>query len=119
MSGVLKLTDSGEHADAVACFALLCALLEAMESGEEIIFAEEAGSWMIPTDEKAWLKAYLTSLAATATPEQFTAAAIPLIERDSGQSFAGKVHAAARKVANPQQKTHLQAEVQRRKIRTP
>jgi hypothetical protein len=46
-----------------------CEVLEAMESGDEIIFAEEAGCWMIPTDEKAWLRAYLTSLAATATPE--------------------------------------------------
>lgn len=114
-----KLTDSEEHAHAVCCFALLYELLEAVDSGKEIIFAKEAGSWMIPTDEKAWLKTYLTSLAATATPEQFTAAAIPMIERDGRHSFAGQVHAAARKVANPQQKTHLQAEVRRRKIRTP
>ena len=39
-----RLTDSGEHAQAVGCFALLYELLEALESGEEIIFAEEAGS---------------------------------------------------------------------------
>ncbi len=64
---------------------------------------------MIPTDEKAWLKSDLTSLAASATPEQFTATAIPMIERDSGNSFAGQVYAAALKVANPQQKTHLEA----------
>ena len=114
-----RLTDSGEHAQAVGCFALLYELLEALESGEEIIFAEEAGSWMIPTDEKTWLKAYLTSLAATTTPEQFTAVALPMIERDSWHSFAGRVHTAALKVANLQQKKHLQEEVQRRKIRTP
>jgi hypothetical protein len=112
------LTARGEHAQAVACFAMLFALVEAVDSGKEIIFAEEAGSWMIPTDEKAWLKAYLTSLAATATPEAFTAAAIPMLERDSGKSFSGEVYASALEVANPQQRGRLQAEVQRQKVRT-
>jgi hypothetical protein len=74
---------------------------------------------MIPTDEKAWLKAYLTSLAATATPEAFTAAAIPMLQRDSGQSFSARVSASAREVATPQQKAHLQAEVRRQQVRTP
>jgi hypothetical protein len=114
-----KLAGSEEHSQAVCCFALLYELLEAVDSGEVIIFAEEAGSWMISTDEKAWLKTYLTSLAASATPAQFTAATIPMMERDSGHSFAAQVHASALKVANPQQKAHLQAEVPRRNIRTP
>jgi hypothetical protein len=118
VADVSELTARGEHTQAVACFAMLYELLEAMESGEEIIFAEEAGPWLIPTDKKAWLKAYLTSLAATASPEAFATAAIPLLERDSGQSFSSQVYAAALEVANPQQKAHLQAEVQRRKIRT-
>jgi hypothetical protein len=64
-----KLTVAGEHAPAVACFALLHELLEALNSGQEIIFAEEAGSWMIPTDEKAWLKAYKTSRGAVERSE--------------------------------------------------
>ena len=113
-----RLTISGEHTQAVGCFALLFELVEAVDSGEDIFFAEETGSWMIPTDETAWLNSYLTSLAATCTPEQFTTAVIPIIERDSLHSFAGKVYTAAGKAANPQQKTHLQAEVRRRKIRT-
>jgi hypothetical protein len=112
------LTARGDHAQAVACFAMLSELVEALDSGREIIFAEEAGSWMIPTDKKAWQKAYLTSLAATATPEAFTAAALPLLKRDSYQSFSGQVYPTALEVANPQQKAHLQAEVQRQKIRT-
>ncbi len=113
-----RLTAQGEHGHAVACFAMLYELLEAVDSGEEIIFAEEAGSWMIPTEEKEWLKTYLTSLAATATPEAFTAAALPMLKRDSSESFVNRVHASAQKVANPQQKAHLQAEVRRLKIRT-
>jgi hypothetical protein len=112
------LTAWGEHAEAVACFAMLSDLVEALDSGREIIFAEEAGSWMIPRDKKAWLKAYLTSLAATAPPEAFTAAALPLLRRDSYQSFSGHVYAAALEVANPQQRAHLEAAVQQQKIRT-
>ena len=113
-----RLSASGEHAQAVSCFAMLYELLEALESGEEIIFAEEAGSWMIPTDYKAWLKSYLTSLAATATPEAFTAAALPMIQRDSHHSFTGRAYLSALKVANPRQKAHLKAELQRQKTRT-
>ena len=41
-----------------------------------------------------------------------------MIKRDSHNSFAAQVHAAARSVANPQQQKHLDAEVQRQKIRT-
>jgi hypothetical protein len=108
------LTGRREHAQAVSCFAMLCEVLEAMESGDEIIFAEEAGSWLIPTDQKVWLKAYLRSLAATATPEQFTAATLPLLERDSIQSFSGQVYASALSVANAQQKAHLRAELRQR-----
>jgi len=118
VSEASRLTNSGGHTQAVGCFALLYELVEAVDSGEDIIFAEEVGSWMIPTDEKAWLNSYLTSLAATCTPEQFTTAVIPIIERDSLNSFASKVYAAAGKVANPQQKSHLQAEVRRREIQT-
>jgi hypothetical protein len=113
-----KLTASGQHAQAVACFAPLYKLLVALDRGEEIIFAEEAGSWMIPAEEKQWLKAYLTSLAATTTPEAFTAIALPMIARDSHQSFASRAYASARSAANPQQKAQLQAEVKRQKIRT-
>jgi len=113
-----KLTVGNNHAQAVACFAILYEVLEALESGNEIIFAEEAGSWMIPAKEKDWLEAYLTSLAATATPEAFTAVALPMIKRDSFHSFASRVYLSATKVANPQQKTHLQVEVRRQKIRT-
>ena len=42
------LSDQGQHQHACACFGLLYALIERMERGEEIIFADEAGSWMIP-----------------------------------------------------------------------
>ncbi len=113
-----QLSAQGQHAQAVACFGILYALIDAMEYGEEIIFAEEAGSWMIPGDEKEYITAYLTALAATTDPEAFTAAAIPLIQRDSGHSLTAQVYPSAIRVADAAQRAHLEAEVRHQNIRT-
>lgn len=112
-----QLTEQGEHLYAVACFDMLYALVAAMEDGEEIVFAEEIGSWMIPGDEKAYIKAYLTSAAAMSSPQEFTDIAIPLIRRDSWQSLAKRVYRTAIHIANPEQRAHLEAEVRRQEIR--
>jgi hypothetical protein len=113
-----QLTAQGDHLHAVACFGILYELIDAMESGKDIVFADEIGSWMIPGDEKQYIAAYMTSLAATATPEEFTGAAIPLIRRDSWQSFATQTYHSTIRVANEAQKAHLESEIQRQKIRT-
>lgn len=113
-----QLTAQSDHLHAVACFGILYELIDAMEGGEEIVFGDEIGSWMIPGDEKQYVVAYVTSLAATATPEEFTAAALPLIRRDSWQSFATRAYPSAIHAANEAQRAHLEAEVQRQEIRT-
>ena len=113
-----QLTAQGNHLHAVACFGTLYALIAAMEDGEEIVFGDEIGSWMIPGDEKQLIAAYMTSLAATATPAEFTAAALPLIRSDSWNSFASQVYASAVGAANTEQRAHLEAEIQRQKIKT-
>ena len=113
-----KLSEQEEHALAVDCFALLYDLIEHMEMGEEIVFADELGSWMIPGDEKKCLAAYLSSLADVASPESFTLTALPLIKRDSFNSFSSKVYAAAVRVANKEQRSHLKAEIKRQKVQT-
>jgi len=82
------------------------------------VFAEELGSWMIPGNKKQYVAAYMTSLAATATAEEFTAAALPLIRNDSWHSFADEVHLSAIRAADQAQKAHLEAEIRRHKIRT-
>lgn len=114
-----QLTKQGDHADAVACFAVLFHLIERMEHGDEIVFADELGSWMIPCDQKTCIADYLVSAAANATPEQFAVAAIPLIDRDSGHSFADKAYESSLRAADKAQKAHLLAEIERRQIRTP
>jgi hypothetical protein len=113
-----QLTAQGDHLHAAACFGILYELIDAMGRGEEIVFGDEIGDWMIPGDEKNYIAAYMTSLAATATPEEFTAAALPLIQRDSWQSFSAKAYSSAVRAANKVQKAHLKAEIQRQKIKT-
>jgi hypothetical protein len=114
----MQLAKQKEHQQATDCFGLLFELIEAMESGEEIVFADEIGSWMIPGDEKRYIAAYLKSLAATATPEAFAAVAVPLLRRDSHQSFTGQVYPSAIRVATQEQRACLEAEVERQRIQT-
>jgi hypothetical protein len=113
-----QLAAQGDHPHAVACFGILYELIDAMENGREIVFADEIGSWMIPGDEKLYVATYLASLAAIADPEEFSAAALPLIQRDSWQSFYTQAYAVAIRVANEAQRAHLQAEIERQNIRT-
>ena len=115
----VQLTTQGDHLHAAACFSGLYELIYVMERGEEIVFADEIGSWLIPGDEKQAIAAYMASLAAIAAPDEFTKAALPLIQRDSRQSFATQAYASAARVATAAQRAHLEAEIQRRKIRTP
>ncbi len=114
-----QLTSQGDHDWAVKCFDMLFDLIGKMEYGEEIVFADEMGSWMIPIDEKDWIPAYMTSLAATAEPAEFAAKALPVISRDSGHSFSGRAYTSARKAANKEQLAALDAEIRARKVRTP
>jgi hypothetical protein len=112
-----QLTAQGDHQHAVACFGTLYKLIDALEEGKDIVFGEEVGSWMIPGDQKQFVTAYMTSLAAVASPQEFTAAALPLIQRDSWHSFADQVYLSAIHAANAAQKEHLEAEIERQKIR--
>lgn len=114
----VQLTAQSDHLHAVACFGILYELIDAMESGKEIVFGDEIGGWMIPGDEKAYTAAYFKSLAAVATPVEFAAAAVPLLKRDSWRSFFTQAYASAVKVANKKQKAHLEAEIERLKIKT-
>ena len=112
------LTKQGLHQEAVAGFSLLYELIGAMEAGDEIVFADELGGWMIPVDEKKVLSAYLKSLAATASPERYAAVALPLIKRDAQNNFSDKVYASALRAAQADQKALLLAEVERQHIET-
>jgi hypothetical protein len=66
------LSEQGDHQCAVSCFGILYTLIDALEQGKEIVFADEVGTWMLHVDQKQCAAAYMTALAATATPEAFT-----------------------------------------------
>jgi hypothetical protein len=112
-----KLTEQNEHELAVECFQILNELIDVMESGQEIVFADELGSWMIPGDNQKFVTAYLTSLAAISSPEEFTRQVMPLLRRDSYSSFINQVYPTAMQVANEEQKSCLKSEIKRQKIR--
>lgn len=114
-----QLTRQGDHVQAVVCFEILYALIGKMEYGDEIVFGDEIGSWMIPGDEKEYLAAYIESLAAVSEPKAFAAAAASLIKRDGYQSFAGQSYASAMRLATPQQMEFLETEIERQKIKKP
>ena len=113
-----QLTAQGEYLHAVACFGLLYELIDEMEDGDEIVFADEIGSWMIPGDEKQHLTAYITAVAQTASPDDFADVIVPLAQRDSYQSLVGEVYATASRLANAAQKEKLDAEIKRLNVRT-
>lgn len=113
----MQLTSQGEHKDAVNCFRKLFVLIGKMEEGDEIVFGDEIGSWMIPGDEIAYHVAYFTSLAAISSPEEFTNTAVLLVRRDSWQSLSAQAYATAIRVATDEQRVLLESEVKRLKIR--
>lgn len=112
------LTDQGDHKIAVQCFQILHELIDRMEDGDEIVFADEYGTWMITGDEKRFVRSFLTSLSEISTPEEYAIDAIPLIKRDSYESFHNKVYSAALKIATDDQKAELKREVKKQKVRT-
>ena len=67
---------------------------------------------------EAYIRAYIRSLAETATPEAFTEAVLPLLRRDSYESFANKVYTSAIRAANTQQKAQLKDAIARHHIKT-
>ncbi|NIB45056.1 hypothetical protein HBA55_36095 [Pseudomaricurvus alkylphenolicus] len=113
-----QLTKQEEHHSAVSVFDMLYKLIDRMETGEEIVFSDEYGSWMIPGDERRYLEAYIISLACVSTPQEYARKAADLVERDSFGSFRNKVYSAALKYANEEQIEALNQEVKTKNIRT-
>jgi hypothetical protein len=102
-----QLTKQKEHTSAVESFKLLYELIAKMENGEEIIFADEYGSWMIPGNEQDFLDAYILSLSEVKISEDYIKIVIPLIKRDSYMSFCNKVYSLAVKHSNKEQEKSL------------
>lgn len=113
-----QLTKQEEYSSAVKSFKILYELIDSMESGEEIIFADEYGGWMIPGNEKEFISSYILSLSKVSTPEEYTKIIMPHIERDSHMSFYIKVYSVAVRHGTKKQSKHLKDEVEKQNIKT-
>ena len=113
-----QLSQASNHLAAIECFSILYELIKRMEDGDEIIFADEYGSWMIPADESVNLNAYISSLAATKTPEEYARFTVPLIRRDRYMSSTNKVRTTAIQAGNREQREYLEAALKREKDKT-
>ncbi|MBD2364669.1 hypothetical protein H6G36_26445 [Anabaena minutissima FACHB-250] len=112
-----QLTKQKEHTSAVESFKILYELITKMEDGEEIIFADEYGSWMIPGNENEFMDAYISSLAEVKKPEEYTTIVISLIKRDSYMSFCNKVYFLALKYSNKEQEEFLMEAIKEQNIK--
>ena len=101
---------AGNHDEAAECFRLLYDVLEAVDCGKDVIFAEESGTWMVHMEESQVVRAYLKSLAKVASEEDFTKEVTRRAKRDRIHS-SGRlgVLEVAQRVATKAQRAHLEA----------
>ena len=107
------LVEKGEFSIAVAAFEIICELVDIMESGDEIVFADEYGSWMIPVREDECVAAYLKAISSVENAVGFANEAIELLKRDRQENFTLKVYDAAMKVGHPDQKIAFASKVEK------
>jgi hypothetical protein len=109
---VRSLVESGEGDPTEVRFAFdtLTGLLRHIDEGHDdiVFFADEGGSWMVHVDWKKVFPAWFGCVAKTAEPEEFADLVVDAV--DQFEEFAQETHlAAARKVANPEQRSALTA----------
>ena len=112
----LHLSMQGNHAHAIQCFGILFELINKLGS-EEIVFADEAGMWMLPIREEPCIKAYLESAAVILEPEEYVNAVLPIIYYDSHSSFINKAYETAQHLANKTQRALLDEKINQLNIR--
>ncbi len=111
-----KLVKKKEYKIANDCFERLYDLISKMEDGEEIIFADEYGTWMIST-KLDYDNAYISSLSKTENENNFTERVLPLLIRDSYESLSSKIYSKIKKAANTKQLKKVELKIKQKDIR--
>ncbi|WP_257292876.1 hypothetical protein [Endozoicomonas sp. ONNA1] len=111
-----KLVRQEEYQVALECFNILYELLEGIVD-DEIIFADELGSWMFTGDEKAYFTAYIQTAAATCSDEDFVDKAIFALHEDSDRSCSLKLYSVIKTMASSLQMAMVDQQVKARKIK--
>ena len=73
---------------------------------------------MIPLDESKCVSAYLCAMSKTKSPQEFCEAVIPVLRRDTHQSFTLRAFEAAEKHASLEQLDLLKGSIKDQNIRT-
>lgn len=111
-----QLVKDKEYELANRCFEKLYKLIKKMEDGEEIVFADEYGTWMIQSSED-YDKAYIESLSKLENPEIFAEKVIPILKRDSFESFSSKIYSKVKKYGKVAQLKEVEKEIKLQNIR--
>jgi hypothetical protein len=104
----------GDPVEVRFAFDTLTGLLRHIDEGHDdiVFFADEGGSWLVHVDWKKVFPAWFGCLARTAEPEEFAHVVVDAVDRF--EVGARETHlAAARKVANPEQRRALAARAAR------
>ncbi|MET4693624.1 hypothetical protein [Endozoicomonas lisbonensis] len=112
-----KLSRQGEYSAALEGFDMLYELTDAVDSGESIIFADEAGMWMFGGDEKTYYTAYLKAAASELDDDEFVEKALGVLQVDSIKSGMLKLYGVVKKLATSGQMEMIDAEVESRKLK--
>lgn len=110
-----ELSESKNYKLSTECFKLLFELIDGMENGEAIVFADELGDWRINA-KSDYVENYIIGLGKTTTIEKYTEILIPMIQNDSYLSFSKKVYQKTQKHASPEQIEAINREVKLRSI---
>ncbi len=105
-----QLTYQEFHEDAIISFKILFDLIDRL-GYDEIIFGDEIGSWLVSGDNKETARCYITSLVRIATIDVFLEHIIPLLKRDSYESFTKKIYKTALKLMTKEQEIALKKEI--------
>ena len=118
LESTTRLTEQGDHLVAVQCYEMLFELIMEVESGSEIVYAQDPGIRLIPGDPRKYINGYITSLSVTLRPEDFTREVMPLLRQEGAVSFKHHVYTAVINIANKAQKIDLLRELKRQELRT-
>ena len=98
----IELNVNNEHKLAVECFDMLYYLQENMS--EEIVFADELGSWMIPIKQSEVIPRYIESISKVCLPEDYKERIKLVMNIDAHDYQKSKILNKAFEVGNREQK---------------
>ena len=111
-----KLIRQESYQIALECFDILYELFDGI-ADDEIIFADELGSWMFTGDEKTYYTAYLQAATKVCSDEDFVEKAMSALYEDRSRSCSLKLYSVIKSMATPEQMSMIDKEVKDRDLK--